>query len=32
MLVIVETPDGERETWTLDEVLPHAFGPSFLQE
>ena len=32
MPVAVETPDGEREVWRLDEVLPHAFGPDFLLE
>jgi cytidine deaminase len=31
MLVVVETSDGERETWRMSEVLPHAFGPSFLE-
>jgi len=30
MTVVVETPDGRREVWTLDEILPHAFGPEFL--
>jgi cytidine deaminase len=30
MTVAVETPDGRREVWTLDEILPHAFGPEFL--
>jgi cytidine deaminase len=30
MTVAVETPDGEREVWRMSEVLPHAFGPSFL--
>src|SRR3954452_23076221 len=30
MPVVVETPDGRRELWKLDELLPHAFGPDFL--
>lgn len=30
MPVAVETPDGRREVWRLDELLPHAFGPDFL--
>ena len=30
MPVAVETPDGRREVWRLDEILPHAFGPDFL--
>jgi cytidine deaminase len=30
MAVIVETPDGDREVWTMSEVLPHPFGPEFL--
>jgi cytidine deaminase len=32
MPVVVETPDGRREVWRLDEILPHAFGPDFLLE
>ena len=32
MRVIAETPDGRRETWGMDEVLPHAFGPQHLAE
>ena len=32
MPVVVETPDGRREVWRLDELLPHAFGPDFLRE
>ena len=32
MPVHVETPDGERVTWKLGELLPHAFGPDFLAE
>jgi len=31
MLVVVESPEGRRDTWTLSEILPHAFGPSFLE-
>jgi hypothetical protein len=31
MPVVVETPDGRRELWKLDELLPHAFGPDFLE-
>ena len=30
MSVIAETPDGDREMWTMSGVLPHAFGPEFL--
>ena len=30
MAVVAETPGGRRETWRLDELLPHAFGPEFL--
>jgi cytidine deaminase len=30
MAVIVETPEGDREVWTMSEVLPHPFGPDFL--
>ena len=32
MAVVSETPDGRRERWRLDEILPHAFGPEFLEE
>jgi cytidine deaminase len=28
--VIVETPDGRRAVWSMDEVLPNAFGPRHL--
>ncbi|MBI4260482.1 MAG: cytidine deaminase [Actinobacteria bacterium] len=28
--VVVETPSGEREVWTMGEILPHPFGPEFL--
>jgi cytidine deaminase len=31
MLVTVESASGTRETWTLPEILPHAFGPSDLR-
>jgi cytidine deaminase len=31
MPVAVETPDGRRELWRLDGLLPHAFGPEFLE-
>ncbi|MFL5798381.1 MAG: cytidine deaminase [Actinomycetota bacterium] len=30
MPVAAETPDGRREVWRLDNLLPHAFGPDFL--
>jgi CBS domain containing-hemolysin-like protein len=30
MLVTVESANGKRESWTLPEILPHAFGPSDL--
>ena len=30
MLVTVESASGTRETWTLPEILPHAFGPADL--
>ena len=30
MPVVVETPDGTREVWRLDALLPHAFGPDYL--
>jgi cytidine deaminase len=32
MPVVAETPDGDRDAWRLDELLPHAFGPDFLNE
>jgi len=30
MLVTVESASGKRATWTLPEILPHAFGPADL--
>jgi len=30
MLVVAESPAGGRARWALDELLPGAFGPSFL--
>ena len=30
MLVTVESARSKRETWTLPEILPHAFGPANL--
>jgi cytidine deaminase len=32
MPVIVETPDGKRVHWTMRQILPHAFGPEFLDD
>ena len=33
MAVVVETFDGVlREEWSLDAILPHAFGPDYLKE
>ena len=32
MVVVVETMDGRRETWTMGDILPHAFGPEFLHD
>jgi cytidine deaminase len=32
MLVAVESASGKRETWTLSEILPHAFGPANLRK
>jgi cytidine deaminase len=32
MLVTVESASGTRETWTLPEILPHAFGPANLRK
>jgi cytidine deaminase len=31
MSVVAESSEGRRETWTMSEILPHAFGPSFLE-
>jgi cytidine deaminase len=32
MLVTVESASSKRETWTLPEILPHAFGPADLRK